>query len=276
MLEPGTFRHSRAIAAGDAGLSALVLDAAALADSRGPRGRFADVRIVDANGRQVPYLVERRDEPLPVDLAIRADASPAVEAGPGHRSVYRVALPFVNLPEGRLVLDTSARVFHRQVQAAIERPADRRRRGPWLDVVAASPWTHVQQDTAAQPLVLPLRSMDAAELVVVVEEGDNATLPITRAALLLPSYRLRFYRQDAGALRLLYGRDDLAVPRYDLALLAPQVMGGEARETTAALPDTPAASGAAFVSPRVFWAFLAGAVLVLLALVARLVTRPGD
>lgn len=235
------------------------------------------MRIVDRAGRQVPYLVERRDEPLPIDLTIHPDTSPAGDpATPGRRSVYRLALPYAGLPEGRLVLDTSARVFQRQVQVAIERPVDRRSRGRRMDATAATWWTHANQETAPQPLVLSLSRLDADALVMTIDEGDNAVLPVTRARLLLPSYRLRFYRPDAAPLRLVYGRDDLDAPNYDLALLAPQVMGAEAHETAAAPPDAPSVPGATFISPRVFWAFLAGSVLVLLALVARLISRPGD
>ncbi len=63
-LDVRQFRHSRTIPAGPAGLVALPLDAAVLAHSAGPDRGFADVRVLDSTGRQVPYLVERRDEPL--------------------------------------------------------------------------------------------------------------------------------------------------------------------------------------------------------------------
>ncbi|MEX2269968.1 MAG: hypothetical protein WD690_00765 [Vicinamibacterales bacterium] len=61
-------------------------------------------------------------------------------------------------------------------------------------------------------------------------------------------------------------------PQYDLTLLAPQVMGAEAREIDAAPADsTPGQSTEALLSPRMFWIGLAAAVLVLLAIIARLV-----
>jgi hypothetical protein len=273
-LDPGSFAFSRDIASGDAGLSALVLDAAALAHSRGPDARFADVRIIDPAGRQVPYLVERRDEPLPLAVAIRPDTSPETQSGSrGVRSTYRIALPYANLPAPRLVLETTARVFRREVQVAVDRPPDRRRRDPWREVVSATRWTHADQQTAAPALVLAVPAMDATELMVIVDEGDNAVLPVTGARLLLPSYRLRFYRPAGTVLRLVYGREDLAPPQYDLALLAPQVMGADARETTAAAPNEQIRPGATFISPRLFWIGLGAAVLVLLGLVARLIMR---
>jgi hypothetical protein len=96
---------------------------------------------------------------------------------------------------------------------------------------------------------------------------------VTGARLLLPSYRLRFYHPGGGALRLVYGREDLRPPQYDLALLAQQVMGAPARDVTAGDPPvaTTAAGGASFISPLTFWILLGGAVVVLVGIIARLV-----
>jgi hypothetical protein len=132
----------------------------------------------------------------------------------------------------------------------------------------------VDRDEAAPALLLPVRQTDATELWLSVDEGDNSALPITGARLLLPSYRLRFYRPAGSALRLVYGRSDLQAPQYDLALLAPQVMGVEAREVTAAAESGSDTAGRqAFISPKGFWMFLSLAVLVLIGLIARLTRK---
>jgi hypothetical protein len=114
--------------------------------------------------------------------------------------------------------------------------------------------------------------MPDTELRLVIDEGDNAPLPITAARLLLPSYRLRFYHPENATLRFVYGRDDLQSPQYDLALLAPRVMGAVAQEVGAAAPSTaPRREPEVLISRRMFWVLLSGAVIVLLALIARLV-----
>ncbi|HWW62968.1 MAG TPA: DUF3999 family protein, partial [Thermoanaerobaculia bacterium] len=59
-LDREQFRVRRKIQAGPIGLSVLPLDADVLVHSPD----LADVRIVDDQGRQVPYLVEQRAEPL--------------------------------------------------------------------------------------------------------------------------------------------------------------------------------------------------------------------
>ena len=84
-------------------------------------------------------------------------------------------------------------------------------------------------------------------MLLVVDEGDNAPLPMTKARLLLPSYRLRFYHAGNAPLRLVYGRTDLQPPQYDLALLAPQVMGAQAAEIGAAAVSTAGTPAAAVV-----------------------------
>jgi Protein of unknown function (DUF3999) len=266
-VDPALFKYLRAIPAGDPGFIGLSLDAAVLSHSAGASA-FADVRVIDASARQVPYLVERASEPLSIDLRLE----PVPPAKP---SVYRVAWPFEHLPSPRLVLTTSARVFQRAITVGVEREADRRHRDPWFEPLAQYAWTHVDQDHPAPALTLPLPSAEAKELFVLVEEGDNTPLPLTSARLLLPAYRLRLFRESGAALRLAYGRPDLAPPRYDLALLAPQLLGVAVTEVAAGGEEASRADSTtvALLSPRLFWGVLGVAVLVLLAMIARLLKR---
>ena len=107
-----------------------------------------------------------------------------------------------------------------------------------------------------------------------IDEGDNAPLPIRAPTLLLPAYRLRFFRDGHTPLTLLYGRSDLAAPRYDLALVAPRLLGAPAQDV---LPGAEqGSSNVTGVTPMVvFWGALALAVLVLVVLIARLL-RPSS
>ena len=90
------------------GLFALPLDAHALAHSRGPGARFADVRLLDGSNQQIPYVLERRNEPLSIDLPVRPASdvqAQELKSQPGsrQRSVYVVTLPYPNLPTSTLV-----------------------------------------------------------------------------------------------------------------------------------------------------------------------------
>jgi len=75
----------------------------------------------------------------------------------------------------------------------------------------------------------------------------------------------------------MYGQDGLAAPRYDLALLAPRVLG--ARVPEVGLSDVeeglPVIS-ASRAGTIVFWCALVLVLVVLLGLVARLLRRGPD
>jgi hypothetical protein len=272
-LDPATFRYVRPIPAGVAGLVTIPLDASALAHSTSES--FADVRVLDASNRQVPYLVERVSEPLSLDLTVEAVTTrPASLPSDRTLSVYRVRLPLENLPSARIVLTTPSRVFTRRVTIGVEHGPQRRQREPWFETLAASDWAHADQESAAPALTMSIHPLDGRDVFVTIEEGDNSPLPIAAARLLLPSYRLRLFRARDAALRLAYGRDDLSPPQYDLALIAPQLIGVAATEAVPAAEQTAAPqSPVTVVSPQIFWAVLIVAVLVLLALVVRLVRK---
>ena len=271
-IDAGAFRFRRPIPGGRFGLTALRLDAAALAHSRG--GTFVDLRIVDASCRQVPYLLERLDEPLSVDLPPleKTAAPPRARRDRSAASVYRVRLPYPELPAGRLVLTTPARVFERWVFLEVERISRDRRGQDRTEQVASGGWRHVDAETAAPPLVLSVASLGVRDAVLSIDEGDNSPLPLGRPRLLLPAWRLRFFRETGAPLTLLYGRDDLAAPRYDLALLAPQLVGAAAHEVWPG-PELAAPGPAVPVPNIIFWSVLAAGVAVLLLLIVRLVAK---
>ena len=275
-LDAGAFKYMRSLPDGSAGLLAVALDAYVLAHSAGPSRSFADLRVVDAADRQIPYLVEQAAEPLSIDLTIEKTTAPkTLVPTRGGRSVYRVTYPVDRLPPTRLVLSTPARVFERRVTVAEEREPDEIHRDPWIDTIEATTWMHADAEKPAMPLSLSVRPPHGTRVLVIVDEGDNPPLPIEKARLLLPAYRLRLYRAANARLRVAYGRADLSQPQYDLALLAPQVLGTPATDVT---PDPEQLAGAVstavtIMSPRLFWGALAIAVVVLLGLIARLLKK---
>ena len=263
-LDPGAFRISRKVAAGEKGLAAVRLDAAVLATSPD----LADVRLAAPDARQIPYLLESRPEPLAVPLVPSAPLSGALASRPG-TTVRALPLAFGAAPPSRLVLETTARVFTRTVRVYVEEPdAPARARDP----VAQTTWAHADPAHPAPPLTIALAAISGERVLVAVDDGDNAPLPITSATLLLPAWRLRFFH-PGPELRLLQGASGLAPPRYDLALLAPRLRAAPAREAALG-PASPPGARRTVTARTAFWIVLAAAVGGLLVLVARLV-RPG-
>jgi hypothetical protein len=277
-LEIDGFEYLRDIPAGPAGLISVPLDAAVMAHSGISSRRLTDLRVVDASHVQVPYLIERRDEPLIVETVLeRRELPPDLPKPPGRVSTYVVRLPYPKLPEARLVLSTQSRVFRRALSMASVVPAAERR-PPRLASHAAINWVHADPATAAPAVTLPLPESLAGDLFVLIEEGDNQALPIEKATILLPSFAIRLNRPANEPLRLLYGKDRVTPPRYDLQLLAPQVMGRVAEEVAAGAEQrfTAAAttlSSVGALSPVLFWSVLGVAVLVLLAMVVKLMRK---
>jgi hypothetical protein len=272
-LDTGGFQYERRLPEGPSELVTLALDPAALAHSQGPIGNFADVRIVDDRNAQIPYVLEQRSEPLTVELPISGTTPRApdlAKRGRGTLSFYLITLPYENLPHPVVRLETTEQVFRRTIELGVQREPDRRHKTGWLEPLERMIWQHAVPDSPAPPLDVPFHRLDRRELLLIVDEGDNRPLPISRAALRLPGWQLRFFR-PAGPLRLLYGRTDLRAPRYDVALLSPSVMSGPAREIDAA-PEAAVSRPAALLTPRTFWIVLSGAVVVLLGLIVRLIS----
>jgi len=265
-IDAAKFLHSRSVPAAEAGLNALRLDAAVLAGSD-----LKDLRLSESAGRQVPYLLEKQDEPLSLELQA-PERLPADPAAPG-RSRYRVRLPYATLPACRLALATTARVFERRVAIWIERPLEKGAAAEPAEIAGAD-WRHAEPETPAPPLVLSLPAPGVAELTLAIDEGDNTPLPLERPRLLLASYRLRFFGAPGESLTLHYGQPDLQPPRYDLALLATRLVGAAAHEL--ALPPEavpPPAPAGASTQARLFWGVLVLAVGAFLALIVRLMKK---
>jgi len=259
-VQQGDYRYSRTIGAMPHGLTSLVLDAHVLANS----AALNDVRLTDAKGSQIPYLVERRESPLAIRLAI-----PERRKGEGPESLYTFALPFDALPAGtQLVLRTDARVFNRR--ATLRKPADESH-GREADVVAATDWRSSEPESDPPPIVFDAPARGARTLELEIDEGDNAPLPIVSAELLLPSYALRFV-SPGTPLTLLYGNPAAAPPRYDLALLAPRLFGESSHEVTlASMPPEESGEGTSR-ERKIFWIVIAAAAVVLLLTLTRLLT----
>jgi len=274
-IDERTFRWRREIPSGPNGLTAVSLDAAVLAHSR----RFPDLRIVGSEGRQVPYLLERLDEPLSIDLG-KIEEAPSTDIrdpsanSPTHTQ-YRVKLPYPGLPDSRLVLTTSARVFQRLIAIDVQRPAGGAQRGPWLQRIVNASWSHADPESPAPALTIGLPMVDVTDLVLIVDEGDNSRLPLESATLLLPAFRVRFVRDGSAPVTLLYGRADIESPSYDFRLLAPRLIGAPATEIAAGPERTIQPPSVSVLPMTLFWVILGVAVVAMLVVIARLVMKGG-
>jgi hypothetical protein len=270
------FAYERAIPEGPAGLIVVPLDAAVMAHSGTAPRRFRDLRIIDRAGLQIPYLLERRDEPLIVDVAIEKRGLPSgIQAGSANATSYVVHAPYNDLPNASLVLTTRARVFKREATLGVVTAATDRQPAR-LNMLETKSWIHADEAVGAPSLTFAVPDRVNGDLFLIVDEGDNQPLPIEKATILMPAYAVRLFRRPSLPLRLIYGNDRIAAPQYDLQLLAPQLLGRSAEEVTTRAEQPLEKAGAnatELVSPIVFWSVLSVTVVVLLGLVVRLMKR---
>lgn len=265
-IDLGGFQTRRGVEPGPIGLNALRLDPAVLAGS----GQLGDLRIVDGLAVQVPYILEKLGEPTILDLEAPA---PMPEKARHQQSVYGLTLPFATLPAAVLTIDTTAGVFERRVRLVREEQQNLRD-PPVVVTLDEQVWRNVDAGREAPPLSLRVPAHAGSDLMLIVDEGDNSPLQIAGPKLYLPTHRLRFIRRGDDDLWLMYGRQGLSAPRYDLALLAPRVLGARVPEVglSEATEDLPAITEGR-IGTFVFWGALILALIVLLGLVARLLRR---
>lgn len=276
------FTHARAVSPGSPGLTVLPLDLAVLESSPD----LADVRIVTDDDRQVPYLLEQLSEPLAVELAaperLGAGDQCGVNSQGGSWSCYRIGLPADGLPAGRLVVRTNVRVFARKVLHRWRRDPDSpevlldpHRSAVSFVTATDTVWGNRDPERPAPPLSLPLPPRSPAQHLLAIEDGDNSPLTLISATVYLPSYRLRFFRAEGSSLSLLYGARDVSFPRYDIALMAPRLLGASARDAKleAAAPADGAKAGG--LGTKAFWAVVIAAAVFLLLFIVRLLRSEG-
>jgi hypothetical protein len=166
-----------------------------------------------------------------------------------------------------LALTTSARVFERRVLLRRLEPSSRT-----LQTIAAATWSHRSADEPAAELELSIPGSAGESWQLEIEQGDNSPLPLDHVALLTPTAGIRYFG-TGSPLRLLYRRDDLAAPRYDLEILADQFADVAALDASLG-PVVAVAEQAAQPLRRLFWIVVILAAVALCGLFVRLLREP--
>ena len=218
---PTLFRYVRPVPPGDAGLIALPLDARGARAQRGraPAASPTSGSSTRRRGRCPTWSSACRSRCRSISASSGCSQAPplARRRSPAKPSVYRIAWPF----DAAAVAAPGARPRPRacssaSIVAGVEREPDRRHRDPWFEPARAGGLgARRPGPSGRRRLTLPLPSLDARDLFVIVEEGDNTPLPIDHgacpAAGVSPAFlpragsraaaRLRPHRSRAAALR---------------------------------------------------------------------------
>ena len=228
-----------------------------------PAGSAANVRILDAANRQVPFIIESKSRLVRVPLKLSAEPA-------GKKTMARVSGFDPKDSPGTLVLDASAPALFQRLVEVYETTRDRR--GPTgKRLLASAAWTRRPEDSATT-LELSLSPPAETELSIEIDNGDNPPLVLSAAEVVVDRARIDFVILPGDELTLCYDDPKLGPARYDLALVSETVLGAPA------LPATLGASQAVAVAPKAgrspwFWAaFVIAGGLIVMALVRALRT----
>ncbi|MEZ4337635.1 MAG: hypothetical protein R3B82_13535 [Sandaracinaceae bacterium] len=244
------------------GLSRVRLPASVIAAAQDD---LDDVRIVDADGAQWPYL---RGAEAEDPLALRAERSET-----DGRSVYALALPVGRARIGRLELATDAPYVSRpftlySVDAEGARSVLVRGR---LE----------REPREARPLVVAWSPRSVERLVLEVEDGSDAPLELGEVTAYAVSPTLYLAAPD-GTYRVLVGDPAAGPPSYEIEAARALVLSVRAADAAVAdaapnpAYEPPSFWSGADPSAWIVWAVLLVAVLLLGALTLRVVRQGSD
>lgn len=194
---PYAFRRRFSVHSGHADLARIELERADLATMRSD---FADLRVVDANGLQRPFLFSGADTRKEIYAEI---AEPVRE---GENSVYTITPPMAPITVESLTLDTSAAQFERS-----------------YELLAVDPQSRATQLTSgrisrklgapSEPLRFDLGPTLLSRLELHVVDADDAALRFEHAKLVtrLPTL---YVIAPPGEYALMFGRPDATPARY--------------------------------------------------------------
>ena len=232
---------------------------------------FQDLRLL-RGGNQMPYILER--------TSISRSLAPAVTATNDAKdpklSRWIIKLPQPRLPVTRLSCATQTALFQREI-TLYEVLADERGE-KYRHNLGGATWVQ-KPDRKSRDFFLTLDGpLQSDTLFLETHNGDNPPIVLEKFQLFYPATRVLFKAGLDDELFLYYGNPRVASPRYDLSLVAGQLLSAD---KTIAAPGTeqqlrksswreheiPGKGGV------VFWGILALVVVVLLVIISRLLPK---
>jgi hypothetical protein len=179
------------------------------------RDDLADLRVVDTESRQWPYLLERDA----TRETIEVETNGALREG--RQSRYRLGLPVGTSRLDQVQLDAEAEVVDRAYRLVVVSPGPLSR----SEKVLAS-GRFRRTPGSRQPFTISFSPQPFSGLDLVIDDGDEAPLRIhdIRGRSLVTTLLLA---APAGQYRLLVGQADDAAPEYELAALQGRLSGQE-------------------------------------------------
>jgi hypothetical protein len=232
-----------------------------------------DIRIVRGD-HQLPFVFERPSLSRPISL----NGAAANDLKKLAVSRWSVKLPYPGVPITRLVCTSSSPLFHRQVRLWEEVTDERGDK--FASELGSATWDQTP-NSPKRDLVIELNRPKSDTLFLETDNGDNPTIELRDFRGYYPVTHVVFKAtpDPAQPVWLYYGNLDAAAPRYDLTLVAGELLKAERSTVTAGaeenLSPTPSFAGQTLTGSTryIFWGALALVVIVLLAIMSRFLPK---
>src|SRR5882672_3896730 len=233
-----------------------------------------DIRIVRGE-YQLPFLFEHTSlsRPISLNAAVASDPKKPVF------SRWALKLPQPGLPITRLVCASSSPLFHRQMRLWEEVTDERGDK--FASDLGRATWDQTP-NSPKRDLVIELNVRPKSDtLFLETDNGDNPAIELRDFRSYYPVTHVVFKAtpDPAQPVWLYYGNLEATAPRYDLTLVAGELLKAERTNVTAAIQEN-LSSKASFVGQTltgstryIFWGALALVVIVLLAIMSRFLPK---
>jgi hypothetical protein len=232
---------------------------------------FADLRVLHGSN-QVPYIIER--------TSISRSLAPTVTATNDSKdpklSRWIIHLPRAGLPLMRLTCATKTPLFQREM-SLYEELADERG-DKYRHTLGSSSWEQTPERKSKEFSLTLDGAAQSDTLFLETENGDNPPIELEKFTAFYPATRLLFKAKPDDGLFLYYGNPRGSPPRYDLSLVADQLLAADKK--TASLSDEQQLKKSSWRENEVpgkggivFWGILAVVVVVLLIIISRLLPK---
>jgi hypothetical protein len=232
---------------------------------------FADLRLLRGTN-QVPYIIEHTS----ISRSLAPSVTVTNDVKDPKITRWIIQLPQSRLPVTRLRCTTRTALFQRDVTLNEELIDDRGEK--YRHNLDGASWTQIPERKSRE-FILALNSPPQSDtLFLETHNGDNPPVDLEQFQLFYPATRVLFKTGPQDAVFLYYGNPQVASPRYDLSLVAGQLLAAD-RRTVSSDPEEqlrksswrenqiPGQGGV------IFWGVLALVIVALLVIISRLLPK---
>jgi len=232
---------------------------------------LSDLRLL-SGGKQIPYLLEHTS----ISRALKPEVTATTDPRDKALSRWKIKVPQPNLPLTRLQCSAHTALFQREL-TLFEELADENGEHH-RQMLGSASWTR-KPDQSRTEFALALSSPPQTDtLILETQNGDNPPIDLESFQLFYPVTRMVFKAQRANGIYLYYGNTQALAPRYDLSLVADQLLAAD--QSTASLRPAeqlrePSRTGShpPVTNSLIFWGVLALVVTGLLFVISKLLPK---